>query len=524
MKSVLQNKAFKIMPAGTGWKHRAPDAKNLKRQLLHLGMICALMGVFSCEVLEQEPVSVIPSDSFFKDLAQAEGAVIGLYDGAQVIGNENNPIWLILRGDGRSDLYQVGVGTARQNLVNNNLQTSNNPDPSWANTYDIINAANNVIYFTARLPETVPSRIEKREQLIGEAKFMRAWMYFNAVRNWRNVPLITFPFITLDSLQPAAKYQKFYDHPNYPKDDAVLVQIGQDLLAAEEALPLDYGSSAVQTRGRATKGAARAMLASVYLWRASYERLPEFYEPAIVYAQKVIDDAARYRLLPGTAYGTIFTGRNTEEAIFELQFSYLFNESSQIAGQFLPPATLGRGGQHQLAPSTAIANAYVPGDLRKEASIQNTGTPAVAPWTRNNLNYVNKYQGTLSGTGREQDDNLKILRLADMYLIKAEALNELGRTAEALEALNVIRDRAFGNDDTKRITATDQETVREAIANERFVELAFEGHRWYDLVRTHQLEAKQPALTDTPDKLNRQRYWPIQNGMIAEGFIQNPGY
>ncbi len=494
-------------------------ATRINKAYTYLVILFLLTGNYACKVLDQDPISVIPADSFFKDLAQAEGAVIGCYDACQV-----DAMWLVLRGDGRSDLYRSGVGTARNNLINNNLQISNNPDPSWAVTYDIINAANNVIYATPRIAVTAEAARVKQDQLVGEALFLRAWMYFNAVRNWRNVPLITYPLIRLDSLQSAAKYQRFYDHPSYPKDDAVLVQIEQDLLAAELSLPVDYGSATIQTRGRATKGAARALLATVYLWRASYEQRPEFYAKAAGYAQQVIADATRYKLLPASAYGTLFTTRNTEESIFELQFNSQFNESNGLAASFYPDRPWGRGGDHTLEPSTTIINAFEAGDIRKDVSIQHTGNPARDPWTTNNRFYVNKYQGTLTPTGRERDDNLKILRLADMYLIKAEALNEMGETGPALEALNVIRDRAFNNDITKRIAPADQEVVREAIANERFKELCFEGHRWYDLVRTHQLEEKQPSLTDTPEKLTRQRIFPIQNGQISEGFIQNPGY
>lgn len=155
-----------------------------------------LLCCASCKkILDKEPVSNIPPEKFFKNLTQAQGVVIGTYDALQVDAN-----WLLVRSEARSDAYSL-TGTSNagpaQNLYTNNL-TNDNPQVKWASFWTAINNANNVIKFTPLIDVGESATLQnQRLQLEAEGRFVRAWSYYYLVRTWRNIPLITEPFVSL---------------------------------------------------------------------------------------------------------------------------------------------------------------------------------------------------------------------------------------------------------------------------------------------------------------------------------------
>lgn len=166
-------------------------------------------------------------------------------------------------------------------------------------------------------------------------------------------------------------------------------------------------------------------------------------------------------------------------------------------------------------PSNKLLTALPGNDLRAAITYKNTGA-APAQFRDANRIYIAKYPGTLVGSVLFQDSNFIIYRLAEIILFRAEALNELGQTNSAIALLNQIRTRAG----LSATTATSQNDVRIAIENERFTELAFEGKRYYDLVRT----GRYAAVTGFND-VNYLR-WPIPTTEIIRNrnLVQNPGY
>ncbi len=466
-------------------------------------LLVSMLLFSACEVIEQEPQSNITAESFFKTAKDADAAILGCYDALQP-----EAIRLVVWGEGRTDLYDVNDRTTNneQQIIQGNVDANNEQYNSWNGIYRGINRVNGVLKFVPGI--TDPALAARKERILGEAYFLRGLMYFYLVRTFENVPLLLEPYTSTT--------QNFF--PTQSDPQTLYAQIESDLKEAEGRVPDTY-SAALETKGRATKGAIRAALMDLYLWQKKNQ------DAANLGAQ-IISSPANYSLVPGAGYANIFTAKNTSESIFELQYNnaYLERENNGnlqnngLVDLFLP---LGQvtpvypGGNWRMIPSAKLRDAFAPGDLRRSATFQFTPTPA-PPWRDANIPYVNKYIGTVTGPIRYQDANLVLYRLADVILMRAEALNELGQTAAAITELNRIRTRAG----LANTTAASQADISLAIENERFVELAYEGKRYFDLKRTGRYAA---ATGKTNPNWTR---WPIANSELLgnKNLAQNPGY
>ena len=389
--------------------------------------------------------------------------------------------------------------------------TSTNVAPSsvWNGYYAGIFRSNLAI---ANLPEVPQIDEDVRTRLIGEASFLRAYFYFNLVRWFGDVPLITEPFPETYAIARAPL-------------DQVYAQIEADLQTAASNLPASYDAAST---GRATSGAATAMLAKVALTRGQWQ-------PAADYALQVIN-GEEYALYP--SYAELFTqaGENSSESIFEVQAAAFeiggggsqYNEVQGVRGN----PNLGWGFNR---PSDNLIASYESGDPRLDATVLYVGEvlpdgsgivegdPNIDNDRYNQKAYVTEHPGT-NGNG---PGNIRIFRYADLLLIAAEALNELGRPEEALTYLNQVRARARGTGSSlPDVTTTDQGTLREAIWRERRSELGMEQQRWFDLVRTNRsAEVMKPLRPDFTE--NKNELFPIPQTEIdlSEGALtQNPGY
>lgn len=381
-------------------------------------------------------------------------------------------------------------------FTQDNISTSSTY-ATWNKFFVSINRVNNIL---AKVPAIQdPSINAVRDRILGEAYFLRAFNYFFLTRLWGAVPLVLEPTISLNVDLKVSRVPA----------EVVLDQIVADLKEAESKLPVSYSAN-LDTRGRATKGAAQALLARVYLWKSSYNKTNEW-QSVVDYTTKVIASPV-YSLAPGASYASIFTAKNTAESIWELQYNYNNQELNTLVRLFIPRSTkVQTGGEQILIPSKKIENAFVNGDLRKAGAIFYSDSLS----TYKNVRSVAKYQGTIVGASRFSDSNFIILRLADVILMKAEAQAQLGKVTEAIDLLNTIRKRA-GLPNT---TATTKEAVLIAIEEERFIELCFEGHRWYDLLRTGRVK----AVLNTDKKALLPVH--INDILINPNLLpQNPGY
>jgi hypothetical protein len=306
---------------------------------------------------------------------------------------------------------------------------------------------------------------------LSELHFIRALNHFNLLNYFGDVPLKTEPTIGTGDLD-IARAEK----------DVVYQQIIDDLTFAEANL------SPSSVKVRASKYAATALLARVYLYKGDYSL-------AVAKATDVIDNGG-YGMID---FAEIFAD-GSSESIFEIDFTDL--NRNRIAEYNFPKSLNGR---REVAPSQELVDAYEAGDARYASSIAFDGT----------LPYPIKYDDLAIGA-----DNVIVLRLAEMFLIRAEATGRLGGDITAIQDdINIIRDRA-GLLPTEADTHTE---LLAAIENERRIEFAFEGHRWFDLVRT---QRATEVLTNVRS-LN-QTVFPIPLTEIQTntnpGMRQNDGY
>ena len=387
------------------------------------------------------------------------------------------------------------------------------PVTLWNGYYRAIFRANIAI---ERIPE-IKMDVALQNRLIAESKFLRAYFYFNLVRWYGDLPLVTKQ-LTQD---------EFKQKRNTTTE--VYTQIIADLKAAIDVLP-EKSKYTPDDLGRATKGAAKGLLAKVYLTTKDYVNAEK-------YALEVIN-SNEYALLPD--YTKIFTpeGENSSESVFEVGATVSterydggsqYNEVQGVRGD----PNLGWGFNR---PSDSFILEFEPGDPRREATILYEGevlpdgsaivakNPRIFNARFNQKAWVPTHPGG-NGSG---PGNIRLLRYADVILIAAEAENENGKTAMALTHLNLVRKRARGTNTNilPDVTETDKVKLRDKILHERRVELGLEQQRWFDLLRTGQAEAAM-VKNGKNFKKNKHELLPIPQAEIdlSSGTLsQNPGY
>ncbi len=368
----------------------------------------------------------------------------------------------------------------------------------WTTWYKAIGRATYSIEYTESYGLTDEAY---KNRLIGEAKFLRAYHYFFLVRGWGDVPL---QHIDLVNRVPKAQVYDF---------------IEEDLLAAISALP-EKSEYAPEDLGRATKGAARALLAKVYLYQKDWTN-------ALKYSNEVLT-SGEYGLEPDYAKIWRAETENGRESIFEVQAR---GEAVAHGVQQYSETQGARGasgwGWGFNTPTQNLLDAFnAEGDnIRRDATIIFRGETLydgriVSNAVENPMYNEKAYSSANAGAG-DGDKNIRVLRLAEIYLIKAEAANELNDQTTARDALNEVRDRV----NLGFVTLTDQALLRKAIWKERRLELAFEHDRWFDLIRTG--EAEQAMRADGKTfVVGRHELFPIPNAQLiaTPTMVPNPGY
>lgn len=447
-----------------------------KDQPVTIGMVTivmSLMLLISCDgFLNSEPANVIASTEFFENEFQVEQGVIGVYaklqdmyrsqwifaeqraDNTTIQFNDANrgphPIWFI---------EEFVADASNQNL-----------EPYWGNVYGGIQRANAVLNNISTVDFT---NADLKNQFEGEVKFLRALYYFSLVRLFGDVPLIINQVKSPDEAFSTIEYRTDVDQ--------IYEQIIKDANEAANLLPASYSN---EDRGRATEGAARTLLAELYLTRQNY---PD----ALDELERVVEIG--YALLP--TYADIFdpANKNHEETIFDVNYAelesntglgsnfiYTFaphNSGSEITGYNGSPTGVN-------IPSRGILDAYEDGDKRKDASIGYYVAPdniqhGIA--IGDTIPYIKKVDHPHSIRG-VTNNNWPVYRYAHVLLMLAESINEIeGPTSEAYDYINQVRQRAGLNNLSPGMT---QSEFRDAVYHEQRVELAFENHRWFQLLRT----------------------------------------
>ena len=386
-----------------------------------------------------------------------------------------------------------------KHLLDGLTYTSTSPSfrDMWTQWYKTIGRATLAIEYTE---DYEPINESLRQRLIGEAKFLRALNYFWLVRGFGDIPIQE---VNLVDRAPVSE---------------VYAYIEQDLIDAAASLPAK-GDYAVADIGRATRGAAQGLLSKVYLYEKKWQQAADM-------ANTVIN-SGDYALEPDYATVWRVSTENGPESLFELQargeiIAHGIQQYSQTQGA-RGPSGWGWGFN---TPSEDLLNAFNDaGDtVRRDATIIFAGETLfdgreVSSSVENPRYNEKAYSSANPGAG-ESDKNIRVLRYAEILLIEAEALNELGQSAAALAPLNLVRERVNLAD----ITTTDQGALRQMIWNERRLELAFEHDRWFDLIRTGQAESVMTALGLPFSEKNK--LFPIPNDQLIQTpeMTQNPGW
>lgn len=386
------------------------------------------------------------------------------------------------------------------NVYNNftYTQSDGGVEGYWIGQWQAVNRCNQVI---TNVP-AIEMDATLKNRLIAEAKMLRAYFYFNLVRIYGGVPIY-------DGLQ--ANY-------NIPRNSVNEVYdfIISDLTSAAAVLPQAYGAADL---GRVTKGAALGLLSKVYLYKKDWQKAYDTSNQVIGMGY-ALDPDFNHLFRPAGEFGS--------ESVFEVncQCSTQFGGSQYAEVQ----GVRNQFGWGFFTPTTALESAFEPGDIRKELTILREGetTPegdlihkgdpqAGDMW--NQKVYVPKSLNN-SSCGYGSIQNIRILRFSEILLINAEAANELGNTAVATTNLNKVRTRA----QLPNTTASGQLALRNAIWHERRVELALEGDRFVDLVRTGQAAT---VLASYGYKAGKNEVFPIPLNSIVQSngiLTQNPGY
>jgi hypothetical protein len=484
-------------------------------------LCCGLIILGGCgdDFLERKPKGVLTFDTYFDNPDHAVWATNAVYQQFRSWEMSAFP-WIGLtdiisddadKGSSENDAPYV------KELDEFTFDATNTAfGQAWQGSYHAIFRANLAI-------ENIPlidMNMALRERLVGENKFLRAYSYFRLVQWFGDVPLVTRP-LTDD---------EYYNQPRVSKEE-IYNLIENDLLDAINVLPekSEYDS---EDLGRVTKGAARGILAKLYMVKHDFSRAAEQTE--------LIINSGEYDLLTRYSDNFLPVGEHGLESIFEISAVAV---QAAVAGPGATPYNMIQGvrgipnlGWGFNRPSDDLIASYEPGDPRRQATIIYVGEvlPDGSTIVQDNPEILNErfnqkaWVPAHAGLQDNGPGNIRILRFGDILLLAAEAQNEIGNPGKALEYLNRVRARARGTNNfiLPDVTTMDQNELREKIYAERRVELAMEQQRWFDLARWGRIDDEMAPLFpnfSAPKNL----LLPIPQAEIdLTGNIisQNPGY
>ncbi|MCW3787968.1 RagB/SusD family nutrient uptake outer membrane protein [Plebeiibacterium sediminum] len=459
-----------------------------------LGMLCFI----SCD----ESFVEIPSETtlstpiYFNTQSDFEQAINGAYAPLRALYNGTYGAWAMgeLRSDNSTYKYNPNDrGTIQGEYIADFIEESSNGIlyTKYANNYYVIARVNQIL----DLIDGVDFDNDDKNNIKGQALFLRAFCYFDLVQYFGAVPLHLTPAATLDETAlPLSDVDEIYQ------------QIIADADLASELLP----DKDTQEAGRVTTGSAKTLLANVYIVQKNWSE-----------AETVLKAIKGYSLLPD--YNDVFdpSMKNNSESIFEIQykegtegfqsnFFYTFlvqpitaDEISVVTGI----TEVARNIEGYNIPTPDIINAYEVNDLRKDATIGYISASGV------DYPFIKKYAHPHSLTNNT-DDNWPVYRYSEVLLFMAEALNEQNKTDEALIYLDQVRSRAG----LEGSIATGQNEVRDAIIRERRVEFAFENKRWLDLVRTNIAETVMKEYGERVKANPQDYYFPEGYGVSPSSY------
>lgn len=459
-----------------------------------------LLGITGCKKALDvgPPITKLSSETVFENKGTAAAAIAGIFGNMATPGRmyNGNPSISLQQGQAADEL--VSYSTALSQFYVNSLTSQSNY--YWTEIYQELFDINTAVTGLTNASLLAPAI---RNQLLGEMKFARAFIYFYAVNLYGDVPMpLTSDYVTNNTLSRSPQQQ-------------VYAQIVQDLKDAQGLLPdntyLSSNGTVTIERVHPNKQAASAMLARVYLYQKDWVN-------AEALSTSVINSSG-YKL---EAINAVFL-KGSQEAIWQL-FPVTPGYNNADAGYLVIT----------IRPSLAsvpsglndnLLNAFEAGDARLANWVGTYIAPALGPLPATTYKFANKYKAYLINSATPVTEYPVMLRLAEQYLIRAEARAQQGNVGGAQTDLNAIRARAA----LPNTTAATKDDLLNAVAHERQVELFTEmGHRWFDLRRTGKIDAVMSVVT--PQKggtwnTNQQLIpLPIAELVLNPKLTQNPGY
>lgn len=494
--------------------------RKITTAILAFSLITTVLVSCTDDFIDRDIPYSISSDNYFNSEEEYNKALIAAYDILQstyvnvILGEIASDNTYSGGADGNDVVGWQQIDEMTHNSVNSNLRDV------WNWMFSGVNRASYILEFKDK------TDFEGKAQIIAEARFLRAYYQFELVKWFGGIPMKGDARFALG------------DELVIPRSSAeeVYIAIENDLVLAIA----DLNPNAAQV-GRITKGAAQALLGKVYLYHASLDNgHPEKYGQAATVLDEVIN-SGKYSLKQGDDYLNLFeeSGENGTESVFEVQytdvegagFGCLQCSEGNVAVGFSGPRSyegpLFTSGFSFNVPTPESAALYEDGDMRRDVTILDmsecgcTYAPAHKDTGFFNRKYIPRTRRPEAAGDKNltNPNNYRAIRFADVLLMAAEAHSQAGNTTSALQYLNDVRRRAFG--DTNH-DITDASNLTQKILDERRKELLGEGHRFFDLVRTKQAAGAIPGFTE-----NKNELFPIPFEEIRFSnnlWTQNPGY
>lgn len=483
--------------------------------------LMCLGSLVACEkFLDEKPQSDLTKEntdtqeqvSAYSSVSDAKSELNGVYALFKADIYEGNAFYI---GDCMSDnCYIGGDGVSEEQLDNLTVSATNSViATSWSQFYAIVGSATNVIE-NVKLMDSSLIDDATRAQIIADAKFARAWVLFDIVKYWGDAPLTLqlIPSITVDNID------KWYPimYPSRTSEEEIYAQIISDL--DEDTIKNLPSKSSGAFCG--TQGAAYGLLAKVYATMG--KKSERDYSKVVDMCDNVIKQG--YRLVPDFESLWTVDGKFSSESIFEMYFSDAAEQHNWAYWVLLTDVSgevVVSWRRYCTPTQDLVAKFDKEKDVRYKSSIYWTAVPYDTYWPAKNYPLAYKI--------RQKESDIILLRLADILLLKAEALVELNRPKEALIIVNDIRNRAGLSGLSLSLSVAE---ARLAVENERQLELLFEGQRWWDLIRNERMEEVMKLAHDKNGNLRFSEIpaWraklPIPQAQIDinERLTQNIGY
>lgn len=495
----------------------------MRTKFIYITLIIATLNLSCDSYLDLKPEDGTIREEFWKTKEDVRAAVIGIYSAMLNTPPSESDLtlaeYIFMYGELRGGMVSPGAFMTddQADILTANILPSNGLT-SWSQFYRIINYCNTVIDLAPSVLQNDPTLTQTQlNNYLSEALAIRAYLYFTLARSFKDVPL---------KLEATLSDQDNFQLPTTPQAD-IFNQVVADLVKAEGFAVETYGNTA-ENKGRITKNTINTMLADVYLWQENY--------PAALTATNKVIDTGIYALINASPqwFNTVYARGNSTESIFELQYttqnlnpfySIFLQRPQYLASPLVLEGVFGVDFEDALNK-----------DVRGERASLVPGTNEIYKFTGLNTEQRKSLQ--------ESDTHWFVYRYADVLLMKAEALNELGQGEEALTIIENIRLKRNAIQVTAQQPGTqNKDGIRQYILAERSREFAFEGKRWFDVLRNAKKEnyaylnillgvALQSAPANQQQSIiaklkdSNSHYLPINENELFtnKALVQNPFY